>query len=346
MKKNISIALALLVSFSSTLAVKAENKSIGVKETNNIAVDLNKHQSSKSIDNLVGHYNNKIQIFFSDIDGTIMPTGKKAVKGEVPLSVMIAADNLKQAKIPMVLATGRSMWEARQIAQKIGITNSYLIAEQGSEIINPQGEIIFQDNIDTKDFKKILKAIDSYKKKNHLNSRVFFVADAKPYAKEEFDLPYIFEKRTVIKSDKELKPSFKYTKISICETNPETLKKIQTHLKKLFPTYHIDISADCYVDITSATATKGNAIAKLSKILGTDLKNTAVIGDAENDISMLKLIKENGGLAIAVGNAMDSVKNNANFVTSTVYDGGFAKAVDKVLENNDLLNKKAIGKAH
>jgi len=76
--------------------------------------------------------------------------------------------------------------------------------------------------------------------------------------------------------------------------------------------------------------------------LGYDLKNAAALGDAENDISMLKLVRESGGVAIAVGNAFDSVKETANYVTLPVTEDGWSKAVNKIIENNKLLsqNKK------
>lgn len=340
MNKNILILIAILFFFSTQATVQAEKSSVTNTNTKILSADL--RQTPASIDNLVGHFGNKIRIVFSDIDGTLMPTGKNAVKGKVPESVKSGYKKLEQAQIPLILATGRSSWEGKQIAKKMGNGNSYVIAQQGAEIMAPDGKIVYQDTLSHNDTIKMLKDIDSFKKIHHLNSKVFFFANGVPYATEDFELPYIFEKRTVIKSYKELGKNLDFTKISICETNPEKLKLIQAHLKKKFPNYHIDISADCYCDITSATATKGNAIEKLSKILGVDLKNAAVLGDAENDINMLKLIKTKGGLAIAVGNAIDSVKSNANFITATVYDGGFAKAVDKILENNTVIQTDKI----
>lgn len=330
MKKSICILAAIMLFLNSAPA--QSEQSIVAK---NNSAQLQTY--SKSIDKFVGHFDNKIKIVFSDIDGTLLPTGKNAIKGEVPQSAKNAAQKLRTAQIPLILATGRSYWEAKQIAIKMGNENCYIIAQQGAEIMNPSGKIIYQDSINSKIFKMMLRDIDTFKKKSNLDSKVFFVADSKPYATQDFDLPYIWEPRTVIKSYDELGANLAYTKISICEKNPEKLKLIQAHLKKKFPNYHIDIAADCYCDITSATATKGNAIKNLANILGANLSNAAVIGDAENDISMLKLIKENGGLAIAVDNAMDSVKNNASFVTLSVFDGGFAKAVDEIIKNNALL---------
>ncbi len=64
------------------------------------------------------------------------------------------------------------------------------------------------------------------------------------------------------------------------------------------------MGAHCFCTVTGPTAIKGEAVKRLAKTLNVDLKNAAVFGDAENDISMLKLVKEKGGLSVVVGNAM------------------------------------------
>lgn len=293
---------------------------------------------SKSIDNLVGHFDHKINIVFSDIDGTLLPLNKTGPRGQVPESVKKSLQKLKQAQIPLILATGRASTEARQIAKNMGNEKTYIIAQQGAEILDPTGKVIYEDNISNKDSKKIVQEIDSFNKSHNQDSKIFFFEKDQIYMFEKVNLPYILDEIKVIKSIDELPADFTLNKIGIYDPNPKNLKLIQTYLKKQFNNYHIDISADVYCDISTATSTKGNAVKKLSEILNVNLKNAAVLGDAENDISMLKLVKTKGGLAVAVGNAMNSVKNNANFITSPVQEDGFAHAIDKILSNNALID--------
>lgn len=290
--------------------------------------------SPKSIDNLAGHFDNKIKIIFSDIDGTLIPFGQE---GKIPESVNYGIKKLKQVQIPLILATGRSYWEAKQIADKMGNDRAYIITLQGAEVLNPNGSVIYQDNIKNKDFKKILKEIESFNNSHKQNSKFLFFVNGKPYSTEGTDFPYIFQSITTIKSINDLGSNFTSNQIKLYNPNNENLKSIQAHLKKNFPNYNINMVSDCYCEITSPTATKGNAAKKLAKILGVDLKNSAAFGDSENDISMLKQVKISEGLAVAVGNAMEPVKYNANFITSTVNENGFAKAVDKILINNACL---------
>jgi hydroxymethylpyrimidine pyrophosphatase-like HAD family hydrolase len=51
----------------------------------------------------------------------------------------------------------------------------------------------------------------------------------------------------------------------------------------------------------------------------------ATIGDMQNDVLMFR----QSGLSIAMGNASDEVKAQANEVTDTNQEDGFAKAVRK-----------------
>lgn len=286
------------------------------------------------IEQLQGHFKNKIKIIFSDIDGTLIPFNKTATSWAAPESVKQSVPKLKKANIPLVLITGRAYPEVKQLATSIGSENSYIITMQGAEIFNPQGKIIYKDYISNQDFHRIIKDAEVFNRLYGSRSPVYFIVDGQYYSFDNIKFPYMWQKKTVIKSFAELKPNAQPSKIEIYESNPKKMKLIQAYFKKTYPNYHVDLGADVYLSITGATATKGEAVKKLAGILGVDLKNTAVFGDAENDISMLKAVKDKGGLAVAVGNAMQKTKDNANFVAAPVTQDGFAKAVDKIIKNN------------
>lgn len=328
---------AIFILYLSSLPVHANKIDAIKKPVYPISNVLRNGNESESIENLVGHFDHKVKVVFSDIDGTLIPFDKKGPRAVVPESVKQSAKKLDKAQIPLFLITGRSGWEAVQIAKRVGEENSFVIAQQGGQIINPEGKTIYEDNINHKDCMKILKDVEVFKKTHHKNFKVFLFFKGDLYTIGSFDLPYILQKMTVIKSYNELSkmdPNFTLNKIGICDSNIIELKTVQNYLRKKYPNYHIDLSADCYCDVTTATATKGNAVKKLAEMLNIDLKYAAVFGDSENDISMLKVVRDNGGLSVAVGNAMPSVKKNANYITYPVTDDGFAKAINKILENN------------
>ena len=51
------------------------------------------------------------------------------------------------------------------------------------------------------------------------------------------------------------------------------------------------------------------------------------IGDSENDLSMIKF----AGIGVAMGNAIDKVKEAASFITDSNTNSGVAKAIKKFI---------------
>lgn len=85
-----------------------------------------------------------------------------------------------------------------------------------------------------------------------------------------------------------------------------------------------------YLDITHRDANKGAVVDYLSAHLAVPATEIAVIGDSPNDVLMFR----RSGLSIAMGNASDQVKSQADQTTDSYNDEGFAKAMERfVLES-------------
>lgn len=332
MRKTVYFFAALILFFNPA-SVNAELKNVSKQSIAEHQIT----QSPKSIVSFVGSYDKEIKFVFSDVDGTIVPLSDNGVQPMTPQSASVAAKKLRDANIPFVIVTGRAPNEIQVLAKPLGNNNTYFILLQGGEIRNPKWEVIYQDFIKGDDAKAILKSFEKYRDVNKFNSQFYMVVDGDQYSDQPFVLPYN-GKRVKVKQLDDFEKGFSVGKIGIYEPDLKKCKMIQEYLKKQFSGYRVDISGVGYCDISSATATKGNAIKKLSGILNIDLGSTAVFGDAENDLSMFKLINKEGGLTISVANGMDILKQNSDYVTDTVWAGGFAKGVDKILENNARLN--------
>ena len=57
------------------------------------------------------------------------------------------------------------------------------------------------------------------------------------------------------------------------------------------------------------------------------MNEVMAFGDAENDIQMLK----RAGVGVAMGNAMDEVKEIADIITDTNLNNGIGKIIDKMV---------------
>ena len=90
---------------------------------------------------------------------------------------------------------------------------------------------------------------------------------------------------------------------------------------------HGAFSNATYLEVTAAGVDKARAFAVLLDHLGVDARDTAAIGDGENDIALLRL----AGRGIAMGHAPDSVREAAGAVTGTNDGDGVAAAVHALL---------------
>jgi Cof subfamily protein (haloacid dehalogenase superfamily) len=80
-----------------------------------------------------------------------------------------------------------------------------------------------------------------------------------------------------------------------------------------------------YLDVTHPDANKGTVVTTLSKLLSIPAGEIATIGDMPNDVLMFR----KSGLSIAMGNASPQVQANANQVTDSYDNEGFAKAIER-----------------
>lgn len=87
----------------------------------------------------------------------------------------------------------------------------------------------------------------------------------------------------------------------------------------------VDLSQARYLDVTHLEANKGQAAQALCAMLGVDLRQLAVIGDMMNDVAMFEV----AGLAIAMGQAPDTVRARADAVALPNTEDGFADAVER-----------------
>jgi hydroxymethylpyrimidine pyrophosphatase-like HAD family hydrolase len=83
------------------------------------------------------------------------------------------------------------------------------------------------------------------------------------------------------------------------------------------------------LEAMSPRAGKGNALLVLAERLKVKPEETAAVGDDVNDIDMI----EKAGVGIAMGNAVEAVKEAADFIVGANGDDGLAEAIERLLSN-------------
>ena len=85
------------------------------------------------------------------------------------------------------------------------------------------------------------------------------------------------------------------------------------------------------LEIGGRTTSKADAIANLCKFLSISEENVMAVGDSPNDGAMI----EAAGLGVAVANALDEVKEKADYITLSNNDNGVAYAIKKICSGKD-----------
>ena len=79
-----------------------------------------------------------------------------------------------------------------------------------------------------------------------------------------------------------------------------------------------------FADVTARGADKGEGLKTVARHFGFPIGSTMAFGDGGNDVRMLQV----AGIGVAMGNANDSIKAVADYVTASVDDDGVKKALE------------------
>lgn len=90
-----------------------------------------------------------------------------------------------------------------------------------------------------------------------------------------------------------------------------------------FADIRVTSSVENNLEINSRGASKGSALKRLTELLGINIRETMAIGDGENDYTMIK----EAGIGVAMGNAEETLKTAADYVTGSNNDAGVAQVI-------------------
>jgi hydroxymethylpyrimidine pyrophosphatase-like HAD family hydrolase len=105
------------------------------------------------------------------------------------------------------------------------------------------------------------------------------------------------------------------------KTGLETLPGLTVHIDLA----HKDSPGMMSVQVTDIGSNKYHAIEALRSLLHSNKMETLAIGDSHNDIPLFM----NAGIRVAMGNAVDELKQRADHVVGTIEADGFAEAMQK-----------------
>lgn len=279
------------------------------------------------------------KLIIIDLDGTLL-NDKKEVSEE---NANLINRAYKEKGVLCVIATGRSFMCAEYIANSVGDgLAQYIIASTGSIIKDCKNNVFLNKQcISQKTTMKILEKIKEYNLRGSVDIGTKIISNSR-LANQEV-LGKIGQKYEINENLIEYFTNNETESISFSIIgDPDKLTKIKQELET---SGDLEITELCksidikdniknsitYIDILSKGVTKKNAIKQLSDYLNIKREETVVIGDGGNDLPMF----ETAGLKVAMENSIEAVKEKADYITENNNNSGVAKAIFKILFNQN-----------
>lgn len=117
-------------------------------------------------------------------------------------------------------------------------------------------------------------------------------------------------------------PTYRFADLAFARTVP--VDEVREIVREL-PVDVVDTGFAIHLQARGVT--KGLAFLNLAAALGLDPSDFLAVGDAENDIELLRY----AGIGIAVSNAPPAAAAAATYITEKMYGDGFVEAVDRYM---------------
>jgi Cof subfamily protein (haloacid dehalogenase superfamily) len=267
-----------------------------------------------------------------DMDGTLLGKGRKISKESKEV-----IKEIHEKGVEIVVTTGRIYNNAAYYSHILGV-ESPVIAANGAIVREKHtNKVIYENPINTEECIKLVEMLYKMKFIFHFYTldgiycgNEFTKFATKLYMTKQVGYDNLKIKYSVIKDLEKWKEFFRRTngQITKCiafSIKPNKIIKLKKELDKLNGIVYFGAGSRS-VEINNKGVSKGKAVKALADYYGFKRDEVVCIGDNENDISMI----EYAGFGVAMGNAIEPVKELADYITDTNKENGVAKAIKKI----------------
>lgn len=248
-----------------------------------------------------------IKAAFFDIDGTLLSHKLKAV----PQSALDAIEQMQKKGILCVAATGRSIMEFNRLPTK-GIQMDGYITLNGQLVLDGHQEILSSHPLEGSARDHLLKLF------NEKTIPILLIEKDRLYINEIDEQVKI----ATLAVSTPLPPIDSWSGNPVYSAIGYIPKEKEEALHALLPEFTITRWCDQAVDLLRKGGSKQAGIEEFLKLHHIRPEETIAFGDGENDLEMIR----HAGIGVAMGNAKDIVKENADYITDDVEHDGIQKA--------------------
>ncbi len=266
----------------------------------------------------------KYKMIVLDLDGTLT-NNKKEITPRTKEALMKA-----QAKgVKIVLASGRPTYGIMPLAEELELKKNggFILAFNGGKIIDCSDcRTIFEQKLDETLVPLLYHAAKEAGMQilTYQGEGIAATDKNDKYVQEEARI----NKMPVVEYDDFLQQVVYPVNKCLIVGDPAPLHQLEIKLKKeLEGRMDVYRSADYFLECVPLGIDKARSLDRLITTLGITKEEVIACGDGYNDLSMINF----SGLGVAMSNAADDIKAQADYVTLSNEEDGIAHVVDKFI---------------
>ncbi|WP_027415491.1 Cof-type HAD-IIB family hydrolase [Aneurinibacillus terranovensis] len=254
-----------------------------------------------------------------DIDGTLL-TDDYSITGETKKTLHLA----EEQGVTVVMCSGRGPFSVIPILEELEL-DGYLITHNGAVVTHSKTrEILWESGFYMDDLKDVV----SYCRASGIHTD--FCSPFEMYTEtldnEEVNKMYAKYLATPKLVDDALRVRDKIVKFTLFGSDEQLTKAFADIQAMQLPIKTIR-SGPYYIDIIEKSTSKGTALRHLADKLGISMNETIAIGNYYNDLEMIHA----AGVGVAVENAPEDVKREADLIVASNNDNGVADAIRRLI---------------
>ncbi len=264
-----------------------------------------------------------IRLIVTDIDGTLVKDGSRALPGELAETI----GELLDWGISFVAASGRSKVSTERLFGPLKERIHY--ATCNGTLMGSYREQLFAESLERTLLNEILADVRSVK-----DTVPFLTGAGVMYADsdEEEVIRWLregYQEDITQVADMSVMPD-EFVKLSVYDKKHRSGETFCSFCEKWKGAVSLSTAGAMWLDVYKLGVNKGTATRWYQNYFGVTPEETLALGDQQNDVEMLRAARH----SYAVGNAIPEAKRAARYVTETCENGGALKVFRSVLDEN------------
>lgn len=238
---------------------------------------------------------------------------------------------IKEATLPLTLISARAPMEMKEVIDQLGLQGPQ-IAFNGGLVYQYDSSgltVFYQQTLEDTEATRLIGFINQHYP--HLSQSYYDLNHWYTYKMDagiDYESQLTGQKPTLIGEEQFVKPASQIFKIMLVTFDAREMRTVKAELEGLnILNIVIQQSGDYYLEITHRFARKSVGIDYVIRKEGLSASELVAFGDGENDLPMFEKV----GLAVAMANASDHVKEKAQMLTESNDEDGVGKALHRLL---------------